>query len=64
MLIGELRPNGNCHLLYEASGGSAFTVLRRRDHGYRRIYTLCEARFDGHQYRQLHEDCPNLDVCR
>ncbi|MGC2081436.1 MAG: hypothetical protein WA728_36555 [Xanthobacteraceae bacterium] len=64
LLIGELRRRGVCHLLYEAAGDTVFTVLRRRDHGYRRLYTPCEARFDGHQYQQFHEDCPNVDVRR
>jgi hypothetical protein len=45
-------------------GDKSFTVLRRLDHGYRRIYAPCEARFDGQQYQQLHEDCPNPDVPR
>jgi hypothetical protein len=64
LLIGELGRDGVCHLLYDAAGDTSFTVLRRRDHGYHRIYAPCEARFDGHQYQQLHEDCPNLDVPR
>jgi hypothetical protein len=63
LLIGELEQDGNCRLLYDASADGLF-VLRRRDHGYHRIYTPCEARFDGHEYQQLHEDCPNLDVRR
>jgi hypothetical protein len=62
MLIGELRPNGTCRLLYDATGDRSFTVLGARDHGYRRIYAPCEARFDGHRYQQLREDCPSLDV--
>lgn len=59
LLIAERLPNGDCHLLYEAAGDTTFTVLRRRDHGYKRIYTPCEARFDGQQYQPVHEDCPS-----
>ena len=62
LLIGESQRDGNCRLLYDDMGDASFTVLRRRDHGYRRIYAPCEARFDGHQYQQLHEECPNLEV--
>jgi hypothetical protein len=64
LLIGELERGGACHLLYDGMGDKSFTVLRRLDHGYRRIYAPCEARFDGRQYQQLHEDCPNPDVPR
>jgi hypothetical protein len=64
LLIGELERGGACHLLYDGMGDKSFTVLRRLDHGYRRIYAPCEARFDGQQYQQLHEDCPNPDVPR
>lgn len=62
LLIGELQRNGTCHLLYDGMGDTGFTVLRRRDHGYRRIYAPCEARFDGRQYQQLHEECPKPGV--
>ena len=62
MLIGELQPGGSCRLLYNATGDRSFSVLRIQDHGYRRFYAPCEARFDGHEYQQLHEDCPSLDV--
>ena len=65
LFIAERLRNGNCRrLLYEAAGDTTFTVLRRRDHGYRRIYTPCEARFDGQEYQKLHEECPRLDVPR
>jgi hypothetical protein len=64
LLIGELERGGACHLLYDGMGDKSFTVLRRLDHGYRRIYAPCEARFDGQQFQQLHEDCPNPDVPR
>ncbi len=64
LLIAEKWRDGNCNLLYEAAGDTSFTALRHRDHGYRRIYTPCEARFDGRQYQKLREDCPNLDVPR
>jgi hypothetical protein len=63
LLIGELERDGDCRLLYSASADGLF-VLRHRDHGYHRIYTPCEGRFDGREYQQLHEDCPNLDVRR
>jgi hypothetical protein len=64
LLIGERRTDGLCHLLYDGDGSDKFTVLRQRDHGYRRLYTPCEARFDGREYRQVHEQCPKLDVPR
>lgn len=63
LLIGELERDRNCRLLYDAAA-DGLAVLRRSDHGYHRIYTPCEARFDGHQYQQLHEECPNPDVLR
>lgn len=63
LLIGEMtRADGTCSLLYDGTGDKSFTVLRRRDHGYRRIYAPCEARFDGQQYQQLRAECPNPDV--
>ncbi len=62
LLIGEMQRHGMCRLLYDDMGDGSFTVLRSRDHGYRRIWAPCEARFDGHHYQQLREDCPNLDV--
>ena len=74
MLIGEVRKDGRCHEIYSGSGfheamaDSGFkpgmTVLRRRNHGYRRLYTPCELRFDGHEYQQIHEECPNINVQR
>ena len=65
MLIGEVGKEGNCHEIYSGSGETyAVSVLRRRDHDYQRLYTPCELRFDGHQYRQLHGECPTLDVQR
>ncbi|MGH7059884.1 MAG: hypothetical protein ACREFH_05815 [Stellaceae bacterium] len=64
LLIGELRHDGICHLLYDGTGDTGFTVLHRRDHGYRRIYAPCEARFDGRHYQQLHEECPSPGVPR
>jgi hypothetical protein len=39
-------------------------VLQQRDHGHRRLYTPCEARFDGHRYLQLHPQCPTVGVRR
>ena len=62
LLIGEVQPDGACRLLYNEVGDKSFTVLRRRDHGYRRIYAPCEARFDGRQYQQVREECPNPDL--
>jgi hypothetical protein len=62
LLIAERRRDGTCHLLYDGMGDKSFTVLHRRDHGYRRIYAPCEARFDGHQYQQFHKECPNVDI--
>jgi hypothetical protein len=62
LLIGEVQRDGTCRVLYDGMGDKTFTVLRGRDHGYRRIYAPCEARFDGRQYQQLREDCPNPDV--
>ena len=64
LLIGEVEQDGSCRLLYDDMGDETFTVLRRRDHGYKRIYTPCEARFDGKQYRAVHEDCPSPAVPR
>jgi hypothetical protein len=64
LLIGETRSDGVCHLLYSGSGDTSFTVLRRKDNGYRRLYMPCEARFDGRQYQRLHADCPNAVVRR
>jgi hypothetical protein len=37
-------------------------VLPRRDHGYHRLYLPCEVRFDGEQYQQLRDECPNVNV--
>lgn len=65
MLIGEKRDDGVCHEMYSGSGVEiAMAVLRQRDHGYRRLYTPCEIRFHGHEYQQIHEECPTLDVQR
>ena len=74
ILIGEAEKHGTCREIYSGSGDfqkltdsgfkPAMTVLRRRDHGYRRLYTPCELRFDGHQYQQLHDECPNINVQR
>ena len=75
LLIGEVRLGGRCRLLYDGSGfanglrdGGGFKplmeVLRARDHGYRRLYTPCDTRFDGRQYRKLHAECSRLDVQR
>jgi hypothetical protein len=65
MLIGERRQDGRCRLLHEGTGASeTMVVLNRRDHGYRRLYTPCEIRFNGHEYRQVRWQCPTLDIQR
>jgi hypothetical protein len=65
MLIGEVENNGTCHEIYADSGSEiGSTVLPLRDHGYRRLYTPCEVRFDGREYRSVREECPNIDVQR
>jgi hypothetical protein len=75
LLIGEVRLGRKCRLLYDGSGfadalreGGGFRpvmeVLRTRDHGYRRLYTPCDTRFDGKQYQKLHEECSRLDIPR
>jgi len=65
MLIGEARSGGGCRLLYDGSGfNTAVEVLRARDHGYRRLYTPCETRFDGKQYQKLRAECCRIDVQR
>jgi hypothetical protein len=74
LLIGEVRSSGGCRLLYDGSGFAnalgdaglrpAMEVLRARDHGYRRLYTPCDTRFDGKQYQKLHAECSRIDVQR
>lgn len=64
LLIAESRGREACRLLYDDSGFDNIDVLGRRDHGYRRLYTPCEVRFDGRHYQQLHPECPSLDVQR
>jgi hypothetical protein len=75
LLIGEVRWGAKCHLLYDGTGFAnalrehgglrpAMDVLRARDHGYRRLYTPCDTRFDGKQYQKLHEECSRLDIPR
>jgi hypothetical protein len=65
MLIGEARNDGICHEIYSDAGSeSAITVLPGRDHGYRRLLTPCEVRFDGREYAKIHDDCPNDNVQR
>ena len=65
MLIGKQSRDNKCHMLAEASSdGGEVVVLRRRDHGYRRLYAPCELYFDGRQYQQVREKCPNADVRR
>lgn len=65
MLIGEIGRDRICHEIYSGSGFvEATEVLQQRDHGYRRLYTPCELRFDGRIYDQIHEECPTIDVQR
>jgi hypothetical protein len=64
MLIGERQSDGRCRLLCDGNGVDRILVLRARDHGYRRLYLPCEVRFDGRQYQQLREECPNPNVAR
>lgn len=65
MLIAEVRQDGICHEIYDGSGFKhAISVLGTRDHGYRRLYTPCELRFNGREYRQIHDECPTIDVQR
>lgn len=64
LLIGQAGKGGNCHLLYDDDGGRNFTVLRARDNGYHRLYTPCEARFDGRLYQQLNPECPTATISR
>jgi hypothetical protein len=61
MIIGEVH-GGGCHMLYDYDSDGSFTVLRERDHGYHRLWSPCEARYDGRQYQLLHESCPNAIV--
>jgi hypothetical protein len=62
VLIGERWADRLCHLLYSGSGWFTATLLSQRDHGYHRLYLPCEIRFDGRQYQDVHEDCPNANV--
>ena len=65
MLIGERRRDKRCHLLTDGDDGYDFRpleVLNRRDHGYRRLYTPCEFRFDGKRYQQVRIECPNAVI--
>jgi hypothetical protein len=65
MLIGETSPGGSCHEIYSDAGSEvAITVLQQRDHGYRRLLTPCEVRFNGREYEKLHDECPNINVQR
>ncbi|MGE0259859.1 MAG: hypothetical protein AB7T18_14010 [Alphaproteobacteria bacterium] len=65
MVIAQADRRGMCHEIYDGSGFEHATrVLAKRDHGYRRLYTPCEVRFDGRQYQQMREECPNAVVHR
>jgi hypothetical protein len=62
MAVGEEEHDGLCRLLYAYYSNGTFTVLPKRDHGYHRFWSPCEARYDGRQYQLLHPDCPNAVV--
>lgn len=65
MMIAEAGEDGLCHEIYSGSGFvDATEVLAKRDHGYRRLSTPCELRFDGRQYQQIHNACPNINIQR
>ena len=64
LFIGREETDGSCRLLYDDSGFRKFNVLRQPDNGYRRLYTPCEARFDGRQYQQLNPECPTPSILR
>lgn len=65
LLIAEMRRDGTCHEIYAGAGTeAAIRVLRKRDHGYRRLYTPCEIRFNGHEYQQIRWQCPTIDIQR
>jgi hypothetical protein len=65
MLIGEPGNDGACREIFDGSGfRHAIQVLRKRDHGYRRLYIPCELRFNGHMYREVRWQCPTLDIQR
>ncbi len=61
LVIGEHWHKG-CHLLYDGYGWYTARALSQRDHGYHRLYLPCEIRFDGKQYQQMREECPNANV--
>lgn len=63
MMIGQTDKRGVCREIYSGAGFEHATrVLAKRDHGYRRLYTPCEVRFNGRQYQQVREECPNAVV--
>lgn len=65
LMVGEERRGRICKLIYESDGfAQAITVSDKRDHGYRRLYTPCEARFDGKQYQQIRIECPTAKIHR
>ncbi len=64
LLIAELKKGNSCRLLYDDAGFDNIDILSGRDHGYHRLYTPCEVRFDGRQYQQLHPECPTVDIQR
>lgn len=65
MLVGERRLDGKCHTIAAASAdGGEVMVASRRDHGYHRLYAPCELYYDGRQYQQVREECPNAVIHR
>jgi hypothetical protein len=54
-----------CHEIYDGAGFEhATSVLAKRDHGHRRLYTPGEVRFDGRQCQQMRDGCPNAVIHR
>jgi hypothetical protein len=52
-----------CHEIYDGAGFEhATSVLAKRDHGHRRLYTPGEVRFDGRQCQQMRDECPNAVI--
>lgn len=64
LIVAEGGTRGNCRPLFNGYGWFSTEVLRASDHGYRRLYLPCEARFDGRRYQQVHAECPTVDVQR
>ena len=64
MLIGEERHNGTCHEVYDGSASPTRLLCCGNAIMATALYTPCELRFDGHEYQQIHEECPTIDVQR